>query len=382
MNVKVFRVNKPYLGGKSGFFYVGYMKAIDLISKVDIPFISNKNGTGFHGDYIKTKLDISNNGSMTNYVSRDGGLFPTSIIVNIRHPKVEYKEEQIFDGFSIGEINISDHRLTLVDGKHRLEALDILIRRFAAYEEFPFIVTFLINQSPFNEMTTYHNVQNNASRPRTEVLDWIHYRMLWEKGHEYILDKESPNALVRAYSMEFLQSVCSNYESVFYNQVRPVVNGQEGYNYLVSQSYFIKRIKPIITDKRFSNMAIETIASYFDDFWNDLADRVPAALSYPNSFLFMDPAFPVFVKIFIEILAKSMLNKYDFNLECEDYLDNLINFDEEEEDNSMKITENFFIPWIKAGEEKTNARDYSIKSLANFFNSIVENQRKIVVETL
>ncbi|MCB2141246.1 hypothetical protein KQH27_00900 [bacterium] len=357
------------------------MKAIDLISKVDIPFISNKNGTGFHGDYIKTKLDISNNRSMTNYVSRDGGLFPTSIIVNIRHPKVEYKEEQNFEGFSIGEINIRDHRLTLVDGKHRLEALDILIRRFAAYEEFPFIVTFLINQSPFNEMTTYHNVQNNASRPRTEVLDWIHYRMLWEKGHEYILDKESSNALVRAYSMEFLQSICSNYESVFFNQIRPVVNGQE-YDFLVSQSYFIKRIKPIITDKRFSNMAIETIASYFDVFWNDLADRVPAALSYPNSLLFMDPAFPVFVKVFIEILAKSMLNKYDFNLECEDYLDNLINFDEEEKENSMKITENFFIPWIKAGEEKTNARDYSIKSLVNFFNSIVENQRTIVVETL
>ena len=64
------------------------------------------------------------------------GCFPTSILINVRGD-LSFEEDEDFGWCSLGELDIGEERLWLIDGQHRVEGLKRAIERNVDFEQYP-----------------------------------------------------------------------------------------------------------------------------------------------------------------------------------------------------------------------------------------------------
>lgn len=166
--------------------YVGILPAKVLInpeiSKVD--WWTPDQTDGYQRPLVSKRIS-----EISWYLIKEEGVFPTSILLSIRSPKVKFDESK-------GILNIPEGEpLWLIDGQHRIAGLKRAIEQGEhGLEDYDLPVTIMVNPDRFDEMRHFYLVNNRVKSVPTDIVDRLLQRMLAEKGELWVSERESPEA--------------------------------------------------------------------------------------------------------------------------------------------------------------------------------------------
>ena len=126
--------------------YLGVVKAIDIINRMEVDSFTPNNLQGYHREINENRLKLSDDKSLTSHISKGLALFPTNIIASIRGKGPEFIIHEDYGHTSMGSFYFENEKFWIVDGLHRLEALNAMIKRNKKYESFPVSVLFILNK--------------------------------------------------------------------------------------------------------------------------------------------------------------------------------------------------------------------------------------------
>ncbi|HIE14071.1 TPA: DGQHR domain-containing protein [Candidatus Bathyarchaeota archaeon] len=120
-------------------------------------------------------------GSIVRYLLEEAGVFPTSVLLNIRE-KLDFEEKaQVAENIGYGVLKIPDNAiLWIIDGQHRIEALKRAEAEKPEFKEYPVPVSILSLQNRFDEMLLFHIVNSRQQRIPT-VIAYRQLQKMYEK---------------------------------------------------------------------------------------------------------------------------------------------------------------------------------------------------------
>ena len=96
-------------------------------------------------------------GSIVHYLMKEIGCFPTSILFNVRG-ELSFEKLEDLGWCTLGDLNMGDERLGIIDGQHRLEALKRVVERNIDFENYPVVGSILQPPKRFDELMLFYIV--------------------------------------------------------------------------------------------------------------------------------------------------------------------------------------------------------------------------------
>jgi len=183
MHLKAFKVKQQ--GGLEEInIYISTIAAIDLVEKyaIDRWTIDNQNG---YQRLPEERRFRDSRGSIIQYLMKEYGSFPTSILLNVRGD-LSFNIEQELDWCTLGSIDLKNKKLWVIDGQHRVEALKRAISRNVRYEKYPVIVSILQLPKRFDELLLFYIVNKRKGGVPTDLAYRHLQTMIDEKGPDWL----------------------------------------------------------------------------------------------------------------------------------------------------------------------------------------------------
>jgi DGQHR domain-containing protein len=260
-----------------------------MLERAEIDRWSRDNREGYQRPPLERRLK-PRKGSIVRYLLEEAGIFPTSVLLNIRE-KIEFKEERkISEKISYGTLRIPDNvKLWIIDGQHRIEALKRAEAEKPKFANYPIPVSILNLQSRFDEMLLFYIVNSRQQRIPTVIA----YRQLqkmyeqvkiaeqykWVK--EVILGRVQERQAIAAMIVDFL---ADDETSLFYGRIKYPGEEWEEDRHLVEDEVLIRYISKLLSDKTFEHMEPEEVATLLVDYWSAIKEL------YPRCFIPMERA--------------------------------------------------------------------------------------------
>lgn len=283
MKVDAFKLSQFGKRGKIEF-YNCVMNAGDLVDCVNLDRWETDNLGGYQRKISLHRLSEAR-GSIVRYLVREMGCFPSSVLLNVRG-KVEFTPEREQLNHSFGELSFDGNAAWLIDGQHRIAALEKTISRNEDYRNYPIITSILRLDDRFDELLLFYIINRRQKGVPTDLAYRHLQRMLWQKGEEWIIDFEGKPGLDRSYSMEIVDILNSEPISPWNQRIR-VVHEPKDSNHLIEDNQIASTVLPLLKDKNFKGKPIKTIARYLIDYWNALYGVFPACFDDPKEYLLM-----------------------------------------------------------------------------------------------
>jgi DGQHR domain-containing protein len=140
----------------------GMMRAGDLYERYVIPQRNHREGTGYQRELSKPRVNRLVKELRANEVD-----LPTSILVNLRafdeDRNLSAKDGQLY-------LRLTDEKLHVVDGQHRVEALTKLIEEDSErWKDFEIPFVAMLGSNEFEEMKQFYVVNSTAKSVRTDL---------------------------------------------------------------------------------------------------------------------------------------------------------------------------------------------------------------------
>jgi DGQHR domain-containing protein len=249
------------------------------LSKAEIDRWSKDNREGYQRPPEESRLK-PDKGSIVRYLLNEMGLFPTSVLLNIRE-NLEFKEEVQLDAkISFGKLKIPDEtRLWIIDGQHRITALQRAMNRKPELENYPVPVSITCLKEKFEEMLLFYIVNSRQRRIKTE-LAYRQLQSMYEKVKikeqfkwlkEVILGPIQERQAVAALIVDYM---AENEDSPFYNRIKYLGEETER-RHLVEDSVLIRYISKLRGEMIFESMTPETMADLLIYYWNAIKELYP-----------------------------------------------------------------------------------------------------------
>ncbi|MEM2260747.1 MAG: DGQHR domain-containing protein [Candidatus Methanomethylicaceae archaeon] len=257
---------------------------LSILEKAVIDRWSRDNRKGYQRPPLERRLKPGK-GSIVEYILKELGVFPTSVLLNIRGEIKFMENEKITENVSIGKLILPENeKLWIIDGQHRIEALKRTVREKPELEDYPLPVSILNLRDPdrFEEMLLFYIVNSRQKRIPTDVA-YRHLQAMIEKvkieeKHKWV--KEAilgPSQERQGIAAEIVDYLDENEESPFYNKI--IFLGEEPERgKLIEDSVMIRYISKLLTDATLGPMPPEEIANLLIDYWNAIKEL------YPNCF--------------------------------------------------------------------------------------------------
>jgi len=303
---RIFQWGKGEGAGKIPL-YVAAVPAGFLAAKAEIARRTKDRKKGYQRELSPTRLGKGVYG-VTGYLLNQMGIFPTSILVNIRKSEGEVKFEkieQLNDNIEIGYINIPDNvRWYVLDGQHRLEGLKAAMREYSEFEKYPVIIT-LTNEDEFYEVLTFYIVNDRAKSVPTDLAYRLLQRMLLEiqapKWVERVLITGAAyRKAVAANVVDYL-----NYKpnSPFRGKIREVGEPPKP-EHIIKDAVLIRYVAEIMKEKTFEGLYDEELADLLIDYWGAIAEIYPKCFERPKDYMLLSTiGISSFSKLFPTIYA-------------------------------------------------------------------------------
>jgi DGQHR domain-containing protein len=166
LKLKAFSINQE--GGMEGIkIYVSTMAALDLIERCSIDRWTIDNTKGYQRMPEERRFS-EGRGSIVRYLMKEIGCFPTSVLLNVRG-ELAFEEDDDLGWCALGELDIGEERLWLIDGQHRVEALKRAIERNADFEGYPVVVSILRLPKRFDELMLVYIVNRRQRSVPTDL---------------------------------------------------------------------------------------------------------------------------------------------------------------------------------------------------------------------
>jgi len=279
MEVPAFRIKQWGYGKGAGerSMYLTSLPVKYLAMRAEIDRWTKTNREGYQRPPLESRLKPVGKASIVRYLLEEAGIFPTSVLLNVRH-KLEFKEEmKINDKISFGKLIIPDNvKLWIVDGQHRLEALKRVSSLKPEFEEYPVPVTIMDLENRFDEMLIFYIVNSRQKRIPTDIA-YRHLQSMVEKvevEEKYGWIKSvllGPMERRKGLAALIVDYLASDPNSPFYNRIRFLGEERESWH-LLDDSVLIRYITKLLREKTFSMMDPARVADLLIDYWNAIKE--------------------------------------------------------------------------------------------------------------
>ena len=231
-------------------------------------------------------------GSIGRYLLKELGIFPISVLVNVREKdKIKFNAQQrITDHIEFGELELSDDvTFWIIDGQHRLEALKRVSSMHEEFEDYPVPVTILALDSIFDEMLVFYIVNERQKKLDTRYA----YRNIQKM---YIKVKESekyywlkhqmlkPRAERVARATLIVDYLGSEAESPFKDLIVYPGEEEDRLGFGIRDGVFIRYISELFKEDVFRLMSDKDIADLYITYWNCIKHHYPNCFEYPEEY--------------------------------------------------------------------------------------------------
>ena len=257
---------------------------LSILEKAEIDRWSRDNRRGYQRPPLERRFG-KGKGSIIEYILHELGVFPTSVLINVRGELKFVENEKITDNISLGKLMLPENeKLWIIDGQHRIEALKRTVRERPELENYPLPVSILNLKDPdrFEEMLLFYIVNSRQKKIPTDVA-YRHLQRMVEKVKieekhkwvkEVILGASEERQGIAAEITDYLDE---NDESPFYNKI--VYLGEEPERgKVIEDSVLIRYISKLLSEAPFGQMLPEEVANLLIDYWNAIKEL------YPNCF--------------------------------------------------------------------------------------------------
>jgi len=253
-----------------------------LANKAEIDRWSKDNKEGYQRPPSESRLRPKK-GSVVKYLLQELGVFPTSVLLNVRDPSLKFiPEKSITDKIELGTLRIDDKsKLWIIDGQHSIEALKRAVADVPEFENYPLPVSLTNISDKFMELLQFYIINTRQSKIPTAIA-YHHMQKFYEKikiKSQYkwvqntILGEKQEKQALAGMVVDYL---AEDENSPFYNKIRYI--GEEREDYLVEDHVLIRYISSIFKEKIFAGLSPIEIADLLIDYWSAIKDL------YPNAF--------------------------------------------------------------------------------------------------
>jgi DGQHR domain-containing protein len=284
MRVKAFRINQR--GGKEGVrIFISSLTALDLIDRYAIDRWTTENPGGYQRVPEERRFS-ERRGSIVRYLLKEMGCFPTSILINVRG-ELSFEEDEDFGWCSLGELDIGEERLWLIDGQHRVEGLKRAIERNADFEQYPVVVSILQLPERFDELMLFYIVNRRQRGVPTELAYRHLQRMLWERGTDWLYDLEGKIGVQRGLAAEVVDYLCEEPASPWHGRIQRVAEPRHE-EHILRDKTMIRSVVEILKEKVFEGMKVKELADLLIDYWNAVSHIYPEAFVEPHRYTVLE----------------------------------------------------------------------------------------------
>jgi len=301
MKLKAFSINQK--GGLEGFrVFVSTMQALELIERFAIDRWTIDNTKGYQRMPEERRFS-EGRGSIVRYLMKEIGCFPTSVLLNVRG-NLEFNANQDLGWCALGDLDIGDERLWLIDGQHRVEALKRAIERNAEFEGYPVVVSILQLPRRFDELMLFYVVNRRQRGVPTDLAYRHLQRMLWEKGTEWLYELEGRRGVQLGIATEIVDYLCEDSHSPWYGRIKRVAE-QRLEDHIIQDRVIIRSVVEILNERAFEGMKVSELADLLIDYWNAISLVYPLAFEEPRPYTLLGtPGVFAFHKLFPSIYGQ------------------------------------------------------------------------------
>jgi len=284
MRVKAFKINQR--GGKEGVrVFISTLAALDLIDRYAIDRWTTENPGGYQRVPEERRFS-ERRGSIVRYLMKEMGCFPSSILLNVRG-ELSYEEDEDFGWCSLGELDIGDEKLWLIDGQHRVEGLKRAIERNADFEQYPVVVSILQLPERFDELMLFYIVNRRQRGVPTELAYRHLQRMLWERGTDWLYELEGKIGVQRGLAAEVVDYLCEEPASPWHGRIQRVAEPRHE-EHILRDKTMIRSVVEILKEKVFEWMKVKELADLLIDYWNAVSHVYPEAFVEPHRYTVLE----------------------------------------------------------------------------------------------
>ena len=281
------RMNALKINQREIDIYATVMKASDLLRYANVDWWEEDNPYGYQRPLIDTRI-----AKATKYLLYEEGVFPTSILVNIRgnidfHLVANIEE---FGEFGILDVPQRSLPLWIIDGQHRVMAIRVAAkedpRRFYNYA---LPVSILNFRSRFDEMRQFFIINSRQKRIRTDLAQRHLHQTISTRGEMEVSRFESKSKMFAAEAVLVVDFLRLHPESPWYGMVKIPSDRRRREGQIVTQTSFASSIGIIL--KELTKEERDEIREYpkllgllLVDYWNALKEIYPEAFANPRNY--------------------------------------------------------------------------------------------------
>ncbi|WXG39436.1 MAG: DGQHR domain-containing protein [Candidatus Freyarchaeum deiterrae] len=258
--------------------YLLSVPARTLIGKADVYRRTPKRRNGYQREISDVRLGKGKYG-VAGYLLNQMGLFPTSILVNVRkeEAKLEFEEEEkITDNISVGKLVIPDDVMWyVIDGQHRVLGLNAALSEVDEIGEYPLLVT-MTNEKIFYEMLIFYMVNSRAKSVPTDLAYKILQRMLYDEEASKWIENEIMRGADRrkAVAATIVDYLNIKEESPFNGRIQETGEARK-HEHVTTDGTLTRYVIFILKEKIFENMLDEAVADLLADYWGAIKEIYP-----------------------------------------------------------------------------------------------------------
>lgn len=279
MEVEAFRVRQK---GKT--IYLFPMKAGVLIDRCKVDRIGPDNPDGYQRPLSESRLRF-----VRRYLEEEEGLFPTSILLNIRDGGgVEFKSAvKVADGIERGILVIPDDKtMWLVDGQHRLEGIRYAIEKGGLewLREYPLLVSLFVGLERYDEMREFYIVNTRQKGVPADVAERHLLEMVKVEGKMRVIELESKAKYQQARALKIVDALRQRKDSPWYRAIQFPGERKVKGAHLVRQHTMVTAVKEIFRSQVVGMVPDEELAELLINYWQAIKDLLPEAFANPAEY--------------------------------------------------------------------------------------------------
>jgi DGQHR domain-containing protein len=303
--------------------YLTVVRVADLLKNAKVERWSEASPQGYQRVPDDRRFAPELSRSALRYLKEEEGVFPTSVLINIRS-EVEYKPDRNFNGAGDeGELEVPpQEKWWIIDGQHRLEALERAMAEDPIFENYPIPVTMFAFSDPelYNEMRQFY-IHNSRVRSVPVDLVWrLLQKMYRRMGRVNLIESEGVPALRSAQALDIADRLRKTENSPWKGKI--IVPGiARTPDQFLSERTLVRSIMEIVKETTFSAMDANQLTDLLINYWEAIMDLFPKAVNPQEYTLLRSTGVIAFNVAFPAVYAQCTL-KGDFS---KDAMESIIN---------------------------------------------------------
>lgn len=264
-------------------FYLTVIPTGQLLSVSEIDRVDPDHPDGYQRPLLESRLK-----PVLRYVTDEEGVFPTSVLVNVRKEDLSDGNDVTFepvkqkgDGSDLGTLTIPDGvKLYLVDGQHRVESLRYGVSKegLEHLNDYPLPVTISVGLDVPAEMRRFYVVNTRQRGVPADVAERHLVQMKDSHGAMFVVQLEGESKLRDAKATKVVDALRVTPNHPWSGAV--IFPGErKTKTKFVRQHTLVSSLREIFKDKAIDRMAEEKVAALLMTYWNALRRRFPDAFA-------------------------------------------------------------------------------------------------------